>query len=120
MVVLASVEIHLADRIEPTVSVGIDQQSDVDSVASKERQSLDQLTPHRKLASQRLAHSCKVGVEEVEERPGCELCYPATAFGQRYPSLAKRPAVEALYQRKAIVFDERPDQPASEVFAEVV
>ena len=51
------VEVDLRHRLQPELAPRVDQHRDLDAVAGRERQPLEQLAPRRHLARERLAHA---------------------------------------------------------------
>ena len=65
----------------PTSRQHVDQHRDLDAVAGRERQPLEQLAPRRDLAGERLAHAGELGVEERERRARQQVVDAAAAVG---------------------------------------
>ena len=99
--VLAGAELDLGHRVEPDLAVDVDQHRDLDAVADREREPLEQLAARGDLAGQRLQEAGQVGDVEVEQRAGDQLGDAAAAVGDDGVADPQRPPEGALDERGA-------------------
>jgi hypothetical protein len=104
------VEIHLGHSVEPDLFEHVEQHHDLNAVAGRERQPLEQRAPRGDLAGQRLAHTGERRVEDGERRTREQMVHAAAAVGQRDVALAKRPPVEGLDELDLVELDQRSEQ----------
>ena len=89
--VLARAEVDLRHALEPDRAQRVDQHRDLDAVADREGEALEQLAARRDLAGERLPEPGELGHVEVEERPRDELGHAAAPVGddgRRRPAAA--------------------------------
>ena len=66
MAVVVHVEVDLRHAVEPDRGADVEQHRDLDAVAGRERQPLEQLAARGDLARERLAHSGELRIEGRE------------------------------------------------------
>ena len=79
--------------VQADLAPGVDQHRDLDPVAGRERQALEQLAPRGDLAGERLAHARELRVEQRQRRTRRQVVdAPATVVGvsPRRPARAGR------------------------------
>ena len=81
----------LRQRVETTGTKRVDQESDLDSVANRKRQRLEQLASRGALSGQRLGEAGKPWLVEVEQRSGHQLGHPAALVRKVDRSAAEGP-----------------------------
>ena len=80
-------------RVEPDGVEHVEQHRDLDAVAGRERQPLEQRAARRDLAGERLAHSRQRGIEDRQGRPGEQVVDATAAVREHDVALLERPAV---------------------------
>ena len=79
MTVLAPAEIDLGHRVEADELEDVDEQAELDPVATGEGHLLEHLTARRVLAAERLHEAGELRPELVQQRPGDQLGDAAAA-----------------------------------------
>ena len=99
--VLARAEVHLRHPLEPDGALGVDQHRDLDAVADREREPLQQLARRRDLARERLAEAGELGEVQVQVGAGEQLGDAAAAVGVGRVADPQRAPEVALDERDA-------------------
>ncbi len=118
MAIAVLVEIDLGDPVQPRLAPGVDEHRDLDAVAGRERERLEQLPPRGHLPGKRLSHACELGVEQLERGTRHQVVDAPSPLGLRSDVARDRAAVEGLDERHPGLADERPEQAACEVRGE--
>ena len=89
---------RLGERVEPVQPQRVDQHGDLDAVADRERQLLEQLAAAGELAGKRLREAREPRRVEVQQRPGHQLRDATALCGSSSPSPLPRPIERALHE----------------------
>jgi hypothetical protein len=112
-------QIDLRHRIQAHRRREVDQQPDVHAVAGEERDGPQRVGARSHLTGERLQEAGKLGVADVEQRPGGQLGHASTGRGHQLRIDAQRPPVEALGECERIIIEQRRDEPFDEHRIEV-
>ena len=113
--VRAAAEVDLGDRVEPVLTVDVEQRGHLHAVAGGHRQRREHLAPHGPLAGQRLHDAAQRGRLQGQQRTRDELGDPAALVGGRGLAVAERALVEALDQQHRRVVEQGAEQTRHEV-----
>ena len=119
MAVLARAEIDLRHPLEPDGAFGVDQHRDLDPVADREREPLEQRARRGHLARERLAEPRELGEVQIEVRAREQLGDAAAAVGVDRVADAVRSPEVALDEVDGRG-QQRADQAADERVGEVL
>ena len=103
-------EIDLAEPFEADSLGHVDEVAHLHGVAREEGDGLQEQAPSGVLAGERLDEPRQFGVEEVDQGPRNELCYPAAAALAQHPALDDRPLVVALHVLQAGLVQQRAER----------
>ena len=106
----AHTEVHLCDRIQTETVVGVDQDSDLDAVARRERHRGQQFPGPGIFTAQRLQHVAEFRSQRRQQRAGNQFGDPAAAVGIFAITDFQRPPVETPDQVDAVLGEKRAHQ----------
>ena len=92
MAILAGAQVALRQRVETAGPQRVDQERDLDSVANRKRQRLEQLASPGTLSGQRLGETGQPRLVEVEQRSGHQFGHPAALMRNADRSVAEAAA----------------------------
>ena len=98
MAVLTRAEVGLRHGVDSDRAQRVGHHRDLDAVADREAERLEQRPPRRRLTGQRLAEPGELRDVEVEKRPGDELGHPPAAVQDADLADPERPAERPLHE----------------------
>jgi hypothetical protein len=87
---LARAEVGLREGVEADQLLAVEQHGDLDAIADREGQALEQLASRGDLAGQRLREAGEPGAVQVQQRAGHELGHAAALAGQHVAAGGER------------------------------
>ncbi len=106
----AYTQVHLCDRVQTEQVVGVDQDSDLDAVAGRERHRGQQFPGPGIFTAQRLQHVAEFRSQRRQQRPGHQFGDPAPSVGILAIADFQRSPVKTPDQVDAVLGEQRAHQ----------